>query len=245
MKIHFLGTAGWYDNANGNTICTLIETKHEYIILDAGFGLAKADKYIKPGKPVYLFFSHFHIDHICGLHTLPKLSGAKTITVVGAPGLKKCLRLIVNHPYAASLKDIGLNLKIKELKPGFYRQLPFSFQTLPLRHIDPTRGYRFTLENKIITYALDTGYCANAISLGKGADIFITECSALDRHLAAWGHCAPEDAAKMAKKAKTKKLILTHLGVNFDKKIRAQVIKRATKIFPQTTLARDEMTIII
>lgn len=47
MKIIFLGTNGWYDTKTGNTICTLIETDNEYIILDAGNGIYKIDKYIK------------------------------------------------------------------------------------------------------------------------------------------------------------------------------------------------------
>ncbi|MEK7333592.1 MAG: ribonuclease Z, partial [Nitrospirota bacterium] len=60
MKITFLGTNGWYDTATGNTICILVETERYDIILDAGNGLYKADRYISNKKPVYLFLSHFH-----------------------------------------------------------------------------------------------------------------------------------------------------------------------------------------
>ena len=35
MKITFLGTNGWYDTKTGNTICTLIETKDYFIILQS------------------------------------------------------------------------------------------------------------------------------------------------------------------------------------------------------------------
>ena len=71
MKITFLGTNGWYDTAIGNTPSVFIETKSDYIILDAGFGFYKAKELIKSEKPVSLFISHFHLDHIIGLHTLP------------------------------------------------------------------------------------------------------------------------------------------------------------------------------
>lgn len=54
MRIIFLGTNGWYDTDTGNTTCALIDTKSCYIILDAGNGIYKADKYIKENKPVYL-----------------------------------------------------------------------------------------------------------------------------------------------------------------------------------------------
>ncbi len=64
MKIVFLGTNGWYDSPRGNTVCILIETDEASILLDAGNGLYKADRHIVPEKPVHLFISHTHLDHI-------------------------------------------------------------------------------------------------------------------------------------------------------------------------------------
>ena len=61
MKIHFLGTNGWHTTETGDTLCTLIETENEYIVLDAGNAIRKLDKF--EDKPVFLFLSHFHIDH--------------------------------------------------------------------------------------------------------------------------------------------------------------------------------------
>lgn len=46
IKIYFLGTNGWYDSNTGSTICTLIEHKDFYFILDAGNGFNKIDRYI-------------------------------------------------------------------------------------------------------------------------------------------------------------------------------------------------------
>jgi len=72
MKVYFLGTNGWCDTDLGNTLCVLVETKQAYIVFDAGNGLFKLDKYIKDNRPIYLFLSHFHLDHIIGLHSLNK-----------------------------------------------------------------------------------------------------------------------------------------------------------------------------
>jgi len=38
MKIHFLGTNGWFDSETGGTPCTLIDSEEAYIVLDAGSG---------------------------------------------------------------------------------------------------------------------------------------------------------------------------------------------------------------
>jgi ribonuclease BN (tRNA processing enzyme) len=74
MQIIFLGTNGWFDSPTGSTICTLINTESCHIILDAGNGIYKADRYIQDDLPVYIFLSHFHLDHIEGLHVLNKFS---------------------------------------------------------------------------------------------------------------------------------------------------------------------------
>lgn len=68
MKIVFLGTNGWYDTATGNTICIFAETDDYIIILDAGNGLYKLNKYSGIKKPAYIFLSHFHLDHLIGFH---------------------------------------------------------------------------------------------------------------------------------------------------------------------------------
>jgi len=59
MRIIFLGTNGWYSTDTGNTVCTFIETKTHYIILDAGDGFHKIDQYIDDEKPIILFLSFF------------------------------------------------------------------------------------------------------------------------------------------------------------------------------------------
>ena len=58
----FLGTNGWYSSKTGLTPCVLIDSKEGYIVLDAGEGIQKLDKYITDDKkPIYLFLSHFSL----------------------------------------------------------------------------------------------------------------------------------------------------------------------------------------
>ena len=70
MKVTFLGTNGWYDTDTGNTLCILIESERAFIVLDAGNGIWKLDRSINDRKPIYLFLSHFHLDHVIVLHVL-------------------------------------------------------------------------------------------------------------------------------------------------------------------------------
>jgi ribonuclease BN (tRNA processing enzyme) len=247
MKIIFLGTNGWYDSSVGNTVSTLIDTKEAYIILDAGFGINKASNYLKENKPVYLFLTHFHIDHICGLHTLPKLPIKNILTIISHEGAKELCDTFINHPYATPLKDLKYTVKIQESKEG-KNILPIKFECLSLQHIDLSYGYRLYLENKVIVYCSDTKICNNDKIISKNADLLIHECgynvAPLDDF---WGHTDPEGAAQLAKDAKVKKLYLTHFGPNAfpSRAKRLQAQTRARKFFKESFAAFDDQIIEI
>jgi len=248
MKVIFLGTNGWYDTKTGNTTCVFIETKNYYIIFDAGNGFYKIDKYIKDGKkPIYLFLSHFHLDHIIGLHVLVKFNFRQKIHIFGRPRTKKILNKIINKPYTNSFKDSKLNIKVHELKEGTHK-IPFPVECRSLIHTSPCFGYRIEVDGRIITYCTDTGVCKNLLKLAKNADILITECGIKSGERAkVWPHLNPEEAAGVAKKSRVKKLALMHfladkyLTLNERKKSE----KKARKIFKNTIVAFDDIQIEI
>lgn len=247
MKITFLGTNGWYDSPMGSTPSVLIDTSDCYVILDAGFGIAKAGDLITQDKPVFLFLSHFHIDHICGLHALSKLKLKQPLTIFGSKGLKKMLKTIFVHPYAADIKEVGFKIIIKEIKEGSYAD-KIKFDCRRLEHIDLTYGYRLHLENKIIVYCTDTKLCDNDLVLAKDADVLIHECGYMVKAPNDfWGHTSPEEAGELAHKAGVKKLFITNFGPNtFDtreKRIGAE--KKAQAYFSNTQAAFDGTVFVV
>ncbi|MGA2418237.1 MAG: MBL fold metallo-hydrolase [Candidatus Staskawiczbacteria bacterium] len=253
MKITFLGTNGWYDTKTGNTICTLIETKDYFIILDAGNGFYKLDECIKNEKPIYLFLSHFHLDHIIGLHCKNKFNFKQGITIYGQKGTKDILNKIINQPFTVPFQSEAMpySVKIYELSEQ-KNNLPFSTEFKLLDHWSPCIGYRFKLEGKIISYCVDTAPCKNFIKLAKNANLLITECSFRigDRIGERWKkevHLNPETAAKIAKESKVKKLALTHFDAHKYKTLeqREEAEKYAKKIFRNTFCATDGMAIEI
>lgn len=238
MRIIFLGVNGWYDTVStGNTLCTLLETERAYIILDAGFGLANADKFIKDDKPVFLFISHMHLDHVCGLHVLPKFKFNRPLRIFLENKNKRYFKKLMNHPFTANISELPFPVQIKYLKSGKkYEEEFFSFSCLHLQHTDTCLGYRFQIENKIIAYCSDTAVCDNDRALAKDADILIHESAYQSAKKDNWGHTSPEEAAKLAKEANVKKLILTHFGAesyNTKEKIKFAE-KKAKKIFSNT-----------
>ncbi|TAL28352.1 MAG: MBL fold metallo-hydrolase [Nitrospirae bacterium] len=247
MKITFLGTNGWYDTSTGNTICILVETDKYDIILDAGNGLYKADRYISNKKPAYLFLSHFHLDHIIGLHILGKFNLSQGLYICGQAGTKEILNKIINLPFSMPIERLGYKIEIYDL-PEKKQEIPFRMEFLPLLHSSLTLGYRFELEDKVIAYCPDTGYCENAVKLAKNADLLITECAFKPGQSSEdWPHLNPETAARIAKEADAKRLALVHFDASIYQSLeeRKQAEEAAKKIFGNTSAAIDDMRIEI
>jgi len=247
MKLIFLGTNGWYDTATGNTVCALIKTKRFDIVLDAGNGIYKLGEYCDGTKPLFILLSHFHLDHIAGLHTLVKFKFKKGLTICGLKGARRLLGQFINSPFTVPIKKLPYPVNILEL-PSEAARLPFPVRTLPLVHADPVLGFRLGLEGKTVTYCTDTGYCPNALELAKGADLLITECAHLPgEHNPGWPHFNPETAGKLAAQSGARRLALTHFSAERYHKpaLRSMALRLARKVFKNTIAAKDGLQIEI
>lgn len=247
MKITFLGTNGWYDTATGNTCSILIQSQEYDIIFDAGNGLAKADRYITQDKPAYLFISHFHIDHIAGLHTLVKFKFQKGLTICGQIGTAAILNTIVAEPFTVPFAQLPYPVRFVELKEGGHT-LPFKVECLPLVHPAPYFGYRLILDNKVVAYCTDTGFCKNAVTLARDADLLIIECGLKPgQESPGWPHLNPENAIRIAKEGNAARLALMHFGAEVYRTLddRREIHDRFEKDFSGLIVATDDLTIEI
>jgi len=246
MKLNFLGTSGWYDTALGNTLSILLDTPAAYIVFDAGGGFYKLNGYIKENKPIIVLLSHFHLDHIIGLHALAKFNFRQGIKFFGPPGIKRLFKVIINNPYSMPVNKLKTKITIREFSGNL--KLPVHIEYKKLRHIGTCYGYRVCSENKSVVFCTDTGPCSNLDRLAEGADILITESSLpagkIDNY---WPHLNPQQAALIARQARVKKLFLAHFdsGVYLSVKDRDRAEKSARKIFPRSWAARDGLGVRI
>jgi len=246
MKVVFLGTNGWYSTGLGNTSCILMDSEEYYVVLDAGDGIYKLDEYVRLEKPIIIFLSHLHLDHIIGFHVFNKFRFSQDIKIYGYEGTKNGLR-IISHPYTASLSELQLKTKTFDLKEGKYCQ-PFPFTCKLLVHADQCLGYRLELDNRVIAYCTDTGICKSIYELSENADLLIAECSLKPGQVeGGWPHLRPEDAASIARESQVGRLALTHFDASIYKSIedRKYAEAIAKKIFQKTIAVFDGLEIEI
>lgn len=248
MKIIFLGTNGWYSSPTGDTPCILVDAKDQYLILDAGNGIYKLDKYIKQDKPISMFISHFHLDHVSGLHILNKFEFKQGIDIYVGKDRIGDFETLVNPPFTIGYKhrpenifNLKSEIRLHELSEDG-ENIPFKASAVKQHHAYVDHGYKIEIEGKTIVYTGDCGFTDASRKFAKDADLLICECSnKKTKDPDIWGHFDPIQAATLAKGSNVKKIILTHFGAHLytSQEDRKWAEEAAKKIFPQTIAATD------
>jgi ribonuclease Z len=102
-------------------------------------------------------------------------------------------------------------------------------------------------KGKKLTVVLDTSYNKNAIELAKNSEVLITEAEFSAEEIAKaqeYKHLTAPQTAEIAKKSKSKKLVLMHLSQRYEHNPRI-IEKEAKKVFKNTILAKDFETLKI
>lgn len=122
---------------------------------------------------------------------------------------------------------------LKELQNG--RNIVFNGKTIKASSIT------YREKGKKIAIILDTGMTPNAIQIANNADVLICEATFSKEEEAQakeYRHLTAEQAATIAKKAKVKKLILTHISQRYEHNTKI-IEKEAKKIFKNTSVVKD------
>ena len=103
------------------------------------------------------------------------------------------------------------------------------------------KNFTYGETDKKISFVLDTGLNKKIIPFVKDADLLISESSfgaELERRAKEYKHLTSKQAATIAKKAKVKKLVLTHISQRYSKNPK-KILGEAKKIFKNSILAKD------
>ncbi|MFX1324113.1 MAG: MBL fold metallo-hydrolase [Promethearchaeota archaeon] len=252
MNITFLGTAGGIIAANRSCPSILIGKN---ILLDCGEGTTQKLIQVNSIDSIKtICLSHLHGDHFMGISSLLwyfMITGRREeLTLIGPSPLKGTITKILeltNIPEA--LKSLPFKLRFIELtKSDGVVEVDNEFKINYAEMVHPVKtfAYRIEINGEIICYSGDTSPNQNLINLADNCDLFICESTFSDDQTQLanqYGHCTPSDAARIAKDAECKKLVLVHISPYFEEIIKNS-IESIKKIYNKEILiAEDLMTL--
>src|SRR5438552_1702979 len=98
---------------------------------------------------------------------------------------------------------------------------------------------------RAIVFTGDTRPCASVVDAAQGADLLIHEATFGEEErdrAKETGHSTAREAAQIALAARAKRLVLSHVSARYS--ISAEeLVNEARAVFPQTTVAKDGMTV--
>ena len=256
MKITMLGTGAALpdpDRAQSSILVTLDNGRN--YLFDCGEGstrqMVRAN--INPADVGWVFISHLHYDHVCGLPFFVLSSWVFNregqLKVYGPRGTQD----FVDHSFENGAFKVDIQARavygvrqknieavrplVTEVSPGLiYQDEDVKIYVDLVDHI-PTEitdcfGIRLEAEGKVVAFSGDTKPCESMIRLAKDADLLIHECTFPESFLAhraksgvgTYAHTSPLELGKIATQANVQALVATHFG-HYDST--SPVIKRA------------------
>jgi len=184
-----------------------------------------------------LFFTHVHPDHCLDLlHFLfaskytPGFTREDPVRVVGPRGFA----VFLEHLRDGLLSWTDLTTEVTELEDG-EEHVWGEVVVRAVRQDHPVTdlGYRFTGPGgRVLAVTGDTGWNDGLLALAEGADVLVAECSGDAAH-AMSGHLAAPEVGRLAREAKVKQVVLTHLYPLPDDRTR---LAEAAAVFPGPVL---------
>jgi ribonuclease BN (tRNA processing enzyme)/CheY-like chemotaxis protein len=235
------------------TSCVSVETRDKLFIFDGGTGIIRLGEHLKEhGNPkdIWLFLTHFHIDHIAGLpHFACLQNPGFTLRLVGAGETERKFRDAVRDIFYASpywhAKHPRAKLMMYEISEDVYELAPgFRLRAMHANHPSVTMAYRLELEGKTIVYAPDSALIGDPSAMqaydeklgefARKADILIHDSCLSDEDLKLRpeeGHSSPSTAAEFAAmQAEAKRLLFFHYNGTYTDEIIEMMTSKAKKL---------------
>lgn len=236
IRIKFFGVRGSlpisgdaYCRYGGKTTCLqiILENGHSMII-DAGTGIVDlGDQIINKTDPLYLYFTHFHWDHIQGLPFFKPLyipnQDINFIADYPKGWESNIISQMNGQQFPVEFDHLPSNCTFHQFNSQS-RTLPRTLRidTVLANHPGGYTVYKLTLDQKSIAICTDnellsTESSARSVSdfakVFKQCDLLIHDCQYLPEEIkekSGWGHSDYRSVCDLAAMANIKQLVLTH-----------------------------------
>ncbi|MFG2608031.1 MBL fold metallo-hydrolase [Streptomyces sp. NPDC048514] len=240
LTLTVLGTASPHPGPDRPCSGYLLSGGGAEVWVDAGPGtFAALQRHTDPARLTAVWISHLHADHSADL-----LSAAYAFAFGGmtppapvpvyAPG--DCARRLAGFFGRADVDFLKGVFDFRDLYDGHdVRHWNLRLTARAVAHDTEAYGLRAECQGSVLAYSGDTGPCPALTELATRADLFLCEAD-VDRHREGEGprpvHLTPEDAGRIAREARVRELLVTHVGPTLTREAAAA---RAAAVFGRPT----------
>jgi phosphoribosyl 1,2-cyclic phosphodiesterase len=247
----------------GNTACIEVRLGDRILIFDGGTGLRRlGEKLVGIGSSLKadIFYSHFHMDHVCGLPFFtPCYIPTNQIRLWGGNlssgrTTKQALSAMMADPlFPVGLDEFKAKMEFRDFRPGetLKPHGDATLRTAPLNHPGGCTGYRLDFGDKSIAYVTDTEHKPgtldqNVLDLADGADLLIYDANYTDDEFVkriGWGHSTWQEGVRLADAAGVDTLVLFHHDPQHHDDMLDRIAAEVEAKRPGTIVGRESLEI--
>lgn len=245
----------------GNTACVEARCGKHVLIFDGGTGMRPLGESLH-GSGMHdfdVFYSHFHLEHVCGLPFFaPAYVAGNLLRLWGADlqgaHLEDVINAVVGPPlFPHSLSILKAKLEFRVFAQGqvLNPKGGIVLKTLPLNHPGGATGYRLEYRGRVVAYVTDTEHVEgrldeNVLKLAANADILIYDGTYTEAEYAAhagWGHSTWQQGIAIANAASAGRLVIFHHDPGHDDPFMDDVARQAEAERPGSLVAREGLVL--
>jgi len=243
LQLTILGSSAAYPRAGGACSGYLVEEGKTKLLVDCGTGVLSNLQKVAALKDVnHIVLSHFHADHCFDVipyryALMRPLNKTLHPHLHLPPGGKEALLKVVSA-FNTSPTFFSAYFQVEEYNPEAGLKLgDLSIEFTSVKHY--IKSYAMAISgSKRLVYSADSGLCDELAELAQGADLFLCEATRGEHDEAEWGHLAGGEVGALSRKAKVKRLLLTHFWPDHDYTLN---IKEAEAAFGKPVEVAEEL----
>jgi len=209
----------------------------------------------------YMFFTHYHWDHIQGVPMFtPAFVPGNCFHIYGAVPEKGSsmkqhfIERVLNPNSPVPLQVMQADMKFSEITCGDTFNIDdITIETGPLNHPNGAMGYRVSWRGHSVFYCTDTEHYAdhfdeNVLHLARNADLLIYDSMYTDEEYhnpkspkVGWGHSTWQEGVKICVAAGVKTFVKFHHEPVHNDDFLDQMKEKILAVFPNSVLAEEGM----
>jgi ribonuclease BN (tRNA processing enzyme) len=245
MRLTVLGSSASYAGPGQACSGYLIESDGTKVMADIGNGtLSNLGRVTDPLGLDAVFITHGHADHFLDVYALQALlryaptGPAGPLDLYLPEGLFERMGCILSERGRADLADAFVPHELRNGMSCLVGELEVT--PVAVVHDGPTFALNFYDGTTRICYTSDTALCEEVLVAAYKTDLLVAEATLPEQYAGMAPHMTAAEAALVAKRGFTKKLVLSHLWPTTP---RGEILDQTSAVFDGEIVIAEELAV--